>query len=255
MAKITSNEYVKVLWVPDAYLTNAQAAHPTVAQLTAPQVVDLSPAIAWSDFELGASDSEDIEDRGITDSGNAVSRGFSNFTGTLSFFRDANPDDTTSDYNIAWDTFKIPRTYGYLVIRVAEKRWDAPIAAGDRVSLFRFCADVIVDDTEGDDSVKFTVTYLPQGFMFPYATVQANSASVLGNVAATRSASVGSPYVLLPTLDGKDVRVVSSYTSSDSTKATVSTNGVVTPVAAGTVTISVNNPSASSAATQTLTVS
>ena len=88
MAKITSNEYVKVAWVLDASMTPAQAAVPPAAILNA--ALDLSPAIAWQDFALGSTDSDNVEDRGITDPGNAVSRGFSNFEGTLSFFRDSN---------------------------------------------------------------------------------------------------------------------------------------------------------------------
>ena len=61
MAKITSNEYVKVAWILDGSITTAQAQYPTTAQLNA--AVDLTQAIAWQDFELGASDSDDIEDQ------------------------------------------------------------------------------------------------------------------------------------------------------------------------------------------------
>lgn len=252
MAKITSNEYVKVAWVLDANMTTDQAKAPTVGILNA--ALDLSPAIAWQDFALGATDSDDVEDRGITDPGNAVTRGFANFEGTLSFFRDANPNDATSPYVQAFETFRTPRTYGYLVMRVAEKKWNDPWAVGDRVSVFRFVADIITDDAEGDDSVKFTVSFLPQGMLYPYTVVKGSPASAIAGVAATATMAPGDVDVLLPTIDGQDVRATSTYVSSDSTKVTVSANGVVTAVAAGTANVTVNHPAATAAVTQAVTV-
>lgn len=249
MAKITSNEYVKVAWVLDASMTPTQAAAPSAAILNA--AIDLSPAIAWQDFALGATDSDDVDDRGIVDPGNAVTRGFANFEGTLSFFRDANPDDTTSDYVKAWETFKVPRTYGYLVLRVAEKRWSDPFAAGDRVSVFRFVADVITDDTEGDDSVKFSVNFLPQGVLYPYTRV---SGGTIAGVAATGNLAVGASAALNPTIDGKSIRAVATYKSSDTSVASVSANGVETGVSAGTATITVSHPGATASITRTVTV-
>lgn len=251
MAKITSNEYVKIAWVLDASMTPDEAKAPTAATLNA--AIDLSPAIAWQDFALGATDSDDVEDRGITDPGNAVTRGFANFEGTLSFFRDANPDDVSSDYVTAWETFKVPRTYGYMVMRVAEKKWDEPFAAGDRVSVFRFVADVIVDDTEGDDAVKFTVTFLPQGLLYPYTMVDA--AGAITGVAPTDTATVGESYILNPTLSGKNVRVGSTYSTADPAIASVSSNGVVTGLSAGTATITVDHPAATAPFIHDVTVS
>lgn len=251
MAKITSNEYVKVAWVLDADMTPAQAAAPSATILNT-NGVDLSAAIAWQDFALGATDSDDVEDRGITDPGNAVTRGFANFEATLSFFREKNVGDQTSDYQIAWDTFKVPRTYGYLVLRVAEKPWSDAWAVGDRVSVFRFVADVITDDTEGDDAVKFTVNFLPQGVLYPYTLV--SDAGVIGGIATTSAMVVGDVDVLLPTASGKNVRAVSEFLSSDSTVVSVSANGVKRALSAGTATITVTAPGTTAPVTQEVTV-
>lgn len=256
MAKITANEYVKVAWIPDALMTPAQAAAPSAALLNdTTRTLELSPAIAWQDFELGAGDSDDVEDRGITDPGNAVGRGFANFSATLSFFRDANQNDTASDYVKAFETFRTPRTYGYLVIRVAEKKWNAPWAAGDRISVYKFIADIIVDDAEGDDSVKFTVSYLPQGIMYPYTVVQAETAATIAGIAATDAMTVGDVDVLQPTLSGADMRSVSTYTSSDSSVVSVSANGVKKALKAGTATVTVRTPGAAATVPQAVTVS
>lgn len=255
MAKITSNEYVKVAWVLDANMTPDQAKAPSETILNAATTVQLSPAIAWQDFALGATDSDDVEDRGITDPGNAVTRGFANFEGTLSFFRDANPDDTTSDYVKAWETFKVPRTYGWLVLRVAEKKWDQPWAAGDRVSVFRFVADVITDDASGDDAVKFTVNFLPQGQLYTYTVVKGAAPASFAGVSATATGTVGDVDVLHPTLSGKDVRTVATYVSDNPAVASVSANGVVKNLSAGTANITVSHPAASAPIVQARTVS
>lgn len=255
MAKITSNEYVKVAWVPDAYMTPDQAKAPTETILNAATTVQLSPAIAWNDFALGATDSDDVEDRGITDPGNAVTRGFANFEATIAFFRDANPGDTTSDYVKAFETFRTPRTYGYLVLRVAEKKWSDAWAAGDRVSVFKFIADIVTDDTDGDDSVKFEVNYLQQGILYPYTVVKGAVPAIFAGVSTTAAMTSGDIAVLTPTLNGKDVRAVSTYTSSDPSVAKVSANGVVTALAAGTSTVTVSNPAASASVEQEITVS
>lgn len=255
MAKITSNEYVKIAWVLDANMTPAQAAAPTETILNAGTTVQLSPAIAWQDYAMGATDSDDVEDRGITDPGNAVTRGFANFEGTLSFFRDANQADTSSDFKKAFDTFRTPRTYGYMVVRVAEKKWDQAWAKGDRVSVFRFVADIITDDATGDDSVKFTVQFLPQGLLYPYTVVRGSTPDPITGITTTKSQTVAAgPYRLVPLLSGKDISAVATYSSSDTTKARTTANGVVVPVAAGSATISVNHAAATAAVTQTLTL-
>lgn len=253
MAKITSNEYVKVAWILDANMPAGTAAAPSAATLNAATTLQLSPAIAWQDFALGATDSDDVEDRGITDPGNAVTRGFANFEATLSFFRDANLSDLTSDYVKAWNAFKTPRTYGYLVLRVAEKHWSAPWADGDRVSVFRFVADVIVDDTEGDDSVKFTVNFLPQGQMFTYTVLAATPKAAL-TVGATLTVAAGEAEVLDVKLSGVDVRAKSTYISSNTAIAYVSANGVVVGRATGSADITVTHPGALAPATVAVTV-
>lgn len=254
MAKITSNEYTKVAWVLDSAMTPAQAAAPSATILNGAGTIDLSPAVAWQDWSLGATDSDDVEDRGITDAGNAVSRGFANFEGTLSFFRDANPNDTTSDYVKAFTTFRTPRTYGYLVLRVADKHWSDPFAAGDRVSVFRFVADAIIDDTEGDDSVKFTVNFLPQGIMHTYTVVSAATPAAISGIAATGTATVGQAKTLIPTLSGTDIRSTAKYTSSDTTKLVVSQSGVYKALASGTATISVSHPGATAPVPHAVTI-
>jgi hypothetical protein len=41
----------------------------------------------------------------------------------------------------------------------------ATTTVGDKVSVYKFVADAITDNTEGEDSIKFGVTFQPQGVL------------------------------------------------------------------------------------------
>jgi hypothetical protein len=89
----------------------------------------------------------------------------------LTFFRGIT-SETTGAYAEAFDTFKAAtdaRTTGYLVTRVG--KGSGEIAIGDVVSVFKFVADAVMDNTEGEDSVKFMVNFMPQGQLSVNKTV------------------------------------------------------------------------------------
>lgn len=247
MAKITSNGNIKIAWVLDANMTAPSA--PTLSSITGG--VDLTDAISWQDFTMGPTDSDDVEDRGISSVGSETSRGFANYEGNLTIFREKNMADTSSVYRTAYLTFKTPRTLGWIVMRVgkpASTAW----AANDIVSTFQFIADYTQDDTDGDDSVKVVIPMLPQGQMFPQTRIAVASPVVISPT--TSSGAAGTVLALYPTLGGADVRSTSTYVSADPTKARVSANGVITRVATGSSVITISNPSANAVATHTATV-
>lgn len=161
--KIQSNGNLAVYWVPKADVTDEAAflSAPYDVQITGG--VNLTAAIAWDGYELGASESNKIDDKGIADASNAQSRGFAQFSGALTFFRGIT-SETTGAYADAFDTFKAAtdeRVEGYLVQRIGAG--SGAVAAGDVVSIFKFIADAVMDNTEGEDSVKFMVKFQPQG--------------------------------------------------------------------------------------------
>jgi hypothetical protein len=164
--KMVSNYKIRVDWVDSADVTDEDAfiTAPSAALITA-DGVDLTNAIAWDSYDLGTQDSNKIDDRGIVDEGQVQTRGFAQYTGSLMFFRDADPD-ATSDYNTAFETFKAAtdgsKPQGFLVTRIGVDADDAH-AAGQIVSVFKFIADAFMDNTEGEDSVKYMVNFMPQG--------------------------------------------------------------------------------------------
>jgi hypothetical protein len=166
--KTTANGKIKVYWVPVANITgteDAWVAAPDISDFAASGSIDLTAAIAWDSYELGSTDSNKIDDRGIVDEGAVQERGFAQFAGSLMFFRGITSETSGAYYN-AFEAFKAAtdgsRPVGFLVTRVGIANTTA-LAAGQTVSAFKFIADAFMDNTEGEDSVKFMVNFAPQG--------------------------------------------------------------------------------------------
>lgn len=247
MAKVSSNEHVKVAWILDADLTNPDSPSPTELNGDG---IDISQAIALDGYELGATDSDDNEDRALTDVGSAVTRGFANYAASLPFFYDADFSDTTSVYNDAFDAFRTELTTGYLVSRVGPF-WNTPFAAGDVVSVFKFTAGAVSTDISGD-SYKFVVDYLPQGELYVNTLVE--TAAPVVALPATVSSTVGDVDVITASVAGKNVTHSAVYSSSDSAVVSVSQLGVTTSNGTGTATITVTHPSSTAPDTVSFTV-
>jgi len=166
--KTQSNGKVKVWWVPVGNITGTEdewVAAPDITDFADSGSIDLTSAIAWDSYELGSTDSNRIDDRGIVDEGAVQERGFAQFAGSLMFFRGIT-SETTGAYANAFDAFKAAtdgsRPVGFLVTRVGLPSTTA-LAADQTVSAYKFIADAFMDNTEGEDSVKFMVNFAPQG--------------------------------------------------------------------------------------------
>jgi len=302
--KIQSNGNVVVYWVAGSAVSNESTfiSSPSVAIITGTNGTNLTEAIAWDGYTLGQAESNKIDDKSILDRTNAKTRGFAQFSGSLTFFRpqtltsvpfasaannatlitltsgsvpvttgasgatsitinattaanvkigmkvtgtgvgtgalvtavdavngvislsvansaavssavfEADMDkielgmrvtgtgvgtgavitaiDKTNkqitvsvattaaiasgsvvtlstSYSLAYDLFKSAtnsRPNGWLVTRVGKPAGTA-LAAGDVISVFKFTADAVMDNTEGEDSMKFMVNFQPQGLV------------------------------------------------------------------------------------------
>jgi len=175
--KSQSNGKLRVWWVASDDIGNEEQflSAPTDYQIGA-LGLDLTQAIAWDGYDLGATDSNKIDDRGIIDEGAVQERGFAQFNGSLTFFRGIT-SETTGAYADAFAAFKAAtdgsRPQGYLVTRIGVPATTA-IAAGQQVNVFKFIADAFMDNTEGEDSVKFMVNFAPQGKLAVNSTVIAD---------------------------------------------------------------------------------
>jgi hypothetical protein len=166
--KTTANGKVKVYWVPVGNITGTEdswVAAPDLTDFSAAGSIELTSTIAWDGYELGSTDSNKIDDRGIVDEGTVQERGFAQFAGSLTFFRGITSEASGAYYN-AFEAFKAAtdgtRPVGFLVTRVGLPATTA-LAATQKVSAYKFIADAFMDNTEGEDSVKFMVNFAPQG--------------------------------------------------------------------------------------------
>jgi hypothetical protein len=163
--KMQSNGNINVWWVPSSEVTDEDqfVEYPTSAIID--EGIELTSAIAWDSYELGATDSNKIDDRGIVDTGAVQERGFAQFSGSLMFFRGIT-SETTGAYATAFAAFKAAtdgtRPQGYLVTRIGIPSATA-LDFPQKINVFKFIADAFMDNTEGEDSVKFMVNFAPQG--------------------------------------------------------------------------------------------
>lgn len=97
--KVMSNGRMRVWWIPSGTLTNTEtdlfATGPKLAEFSKSTTVDLTEAIAWDSFALGAQDSNKVDDRSIIDTGAVQNRGFAQFDAGLNFFRAKFPTAVT----------------------------------------------------------------------------------------------------------------------------------------------------------------
>lgn len=244
--KVTSNGNVHVWILLEADLANYLS--PTATEINT-DGLNVTDAVAWDGTTWpGNTESNDVDDRSLLDRGNAVSRGFGQFEGTLSFFR-PKPGDTTSIYAQAWALLKTPRVPVYVVTRVLQgtEGVETPVAAGDWVNVYKFITDTVNDDTEGEDSYKFIVTFLPQGELAVQTQVKNATAVTLAPL--TLALAVGAHGVVRATLGGHRASQVVTWASSNQAVATVSQSGVVTAVSAGTANITATHDAATGATT------
>jgi len=231
--KVPASGNIRVWWA----LENAFADYknPTATEINAS--VDLSEAVSWNDFDFNLEASNQLEDPAITAVGKVVDRGYTNWGGGISFYYPASFDDATSTYSEVYDLLDAPRTKGFIVMRIDGAEVSADAAAGEFVHVLKVMTDGYAESVTGEEAFRYTVTMLPQGDFAVRTVVAGESDAAVAVSPATLATSAGDIDELTATLGGRNYTNGLSYTSSDQTKATVSSAGIVTSVAVGSATI------------------
>lgn len=246
--KVFANGNVDVWVGPVSAIANL--ASPTAGEINA--MLNISNAIAWDGTTIPApTESNDTDDRSIKDRGNATSRGFAQYEGTLNLFRPKVLGDTSDDYGKTFEFFRKPRFTFIAVVRTLQgvENELTPAVAGEYVSVFVFHADTFINDLDGETSYKYTVELLSQGAVYSNTLVKLASPPTVVNASLSGSLAVGDTAVLRATLGTHRATQLVEWVSSDPEIANVSANGVVTARAIGTASITANHPSASAAST------
>lgn len=246
--KVYSNGYLNIVFVPVSGLANPAA--PTATEIAAG--LNISVAVAWDGTTFpNMTESSDVEDRSILDAGNATTRGFTQYEGALNLFYPRDLKDTTSDYGKVFQLLRTPGETFWVITRILQnvKGQASPFEVGQFVSTFKFIADTFINELEGEDSYKYLVELLQQGFAYSNTLVGPTPAPTVTNASVSGSIAVGDHAVLRATISGHWANQIVRWTSSDPAVATVSQNGVVTGVSSGTAEITATHPSASAPST------
>ena len=238
--KVPSSGNIRVWW--GATSAFADYKNPTAAEINA--CLDISDAVSWNDFDFNMEASNQLEDPAITALGKTFDRGYANWGGSISFYYPKNFGDAGSKYSLVYDTLDAPRTSGFVVMRADGAESAAVAADGDFVHVLRVMTDGYAESVAGEEAFRYTVTMLPQG-TYAARTCVGGGTPVL--TPATLSSTAGDHDQLAVTWGGRVYTNGVTYTSSDATKATVSTGGVVTSVATGSATITATSPDAGTA--------
>jgi hypothetical protein len=158
MAKMMSPN-TTIWWVPDS--VNWNPAAPSAALLTTAR--NISCAVV-SGYTLNATDSDTDDSTSICDGANVELPTYYNYEANITFFRDSNVADITSDYSKAFNFFKAGRQPGWLVRRVGYLS-SVAAAATQVVSSYKVISDYPQDVVEDGGPIEFTVPFLPQGNM------------------------------------------------------------------------------------------
>lgn len=256
--RVFSDGYVDVVVIRQNQLADPTA--PLASELNS-NGINVSNAIAWDGTTWpNNTDSNDTDDRSIKDVGNATTRGYAQYEATLNLFYPKDLTDSASDYGKAYQFFKdtATRIPVYIVTRILQTAPNSiqPFVEGDVVSVFKLGTDAFVADTEGEDSYKYAINFLPQGGVWPYTqVVDAVKETILVTAPAGLPTAVGQKRALRATLNSKRMTNQVEWHSSNLAVATVSPNGVVTAVGTGTANITATHPAGTVSAAQAVTVS
>lgn len=156
MPKMLSAGNIKLVFVPGAAGISDYHA-PTVTELSATGVLDLSELVTYANYKFGATGEDTLDDPALTARSNAKAPGLVNLEAGMDFFRWT---DVAED--IAWTTFTEAGIDGWLVERKGAD-WEDDFAAAEELKVARILTGNPQDLTpEKGGYVKFHQEFYPQ---------------------------------------------------------------------------------------------
>ena len=227
---------------------------PTVAEVNA--TLNVTPTVAWSDYSFGSQASNQVSDPSVADVGNAMTRGFAQFGGSISFFYPSSYDNASDITSNTFDAFDEVNTLGYILIRsdgVVTPAGAHVAINGDFWSIYRVISDGWADVNTGETSFKYTITFKPQGDLWTNAYV-GTTVAVTASLNGGPTLAVGAKKAGIAYITGRQVTTLGypgafKWTSSDPSKVTVDANGLAKGIAAGTATLTATWPATGTSST------
>jgi len=255
MAKVYSNKRRTLFSATTGSNPFADEAAPSAAELNA--MLNFSSAVKWDSTDVGVQESDQIDDRVLTDAGTAKRAGFAQFGGTVNLLT---PKDQADTADIAVQSAAL-----FATENMRQQLWIAdrivplsstPIVAGNTINLYKVLTDAKQNQTEGENSYSYTVSLLPQGTVIPGYVVGSAVAGDIVIAGHNDSISLaGGVYTWgKATYEGNDITNLATWTSTDTTILTIDNHGIVTALTTGTASIVPSYPGAAVHAGLAITV-
>lgn len=245
--KIASNKNTLLALGPKTAVPDV--LDPKLAELLT--TTNVSEATKWDGYDFGIESSEQDEDRALTDSATAATRGYENFGGTVNFYT-PRPSDTSSIYRKARNLAGVPHTE---LVNIQRDGYPAaaPFAAGQVINTYHTITDAR-GEQRGDKNRYWSTDFKPKGFVGINRIVPSTTAKPVAVTGGTTVAA-GATTQLKAVYEGNDITVGAEWRSSDESKAVVTKHGIVIGVAAGTVNITATYPGSAAGTAKAITVS
>lgn len=247
--KYEAQQNITIWWVlPNGF---ADPDSPRTTEVNAG--LNITDVVTWENFGFGQQAANLIDFRSVNQNAAARTRGLENYGGTLGFFFPADYTNGSDQATQVYNALSKPGTYGYIVIRVDGKKTSEIAANGDYVSVFRVASDGWNWSGAGENPVTYQITFQPQGNVAVYSVLNDGTPTLVATP-STVSVAVGAKSLIKVTLEGREYTRGLKYTSSDSTKAVCSKNGVIRGLAVGSATITATDPNSNVSTTIAVTV-
>jgi hypothetical protein len=244
MAKVFSNKR-RTLWAATVGSNPfADVTQPTDAEINA--MLKFSAVVKWDSTDLGVQESNQIDDRVLTDEGTAQRAGLAQFGGTVNLLTPKDPSDTndTSVQVAALFATLNMREELWIVERVVSLA-TSDAAPGDTVTVYKVMTDAKKNQTEGESSYSYAVTLLSRGTLLPqYVVANGTTAGAITLTGYDAGPAAGSYTWGKATYEGIDITNLADFTVSDPTILSTTSNGIVKAIASGTATLIPSYPGA-----------
>jgi len=210
---------------------------PTLAQLLT--LINVSEATKWDGYDFGPEASEQDEDRALTDSASAASRGYEQYGGSISFYNPL-PSDTSSIYRVTRNLVLAPHTELVLVQRDGYSV-DTPWDEGQVFNIFHVITDAN-SEQRGDKKRFYTIDFKNKGYAGINRIVPSATPSAVAITPATPVVEAGESIQLRAAYEGVDITVGAEWSIDDETIAIVTPHGKLIGVAEGEALVSAAFP-------------
>lgn len=257
--RLPSSGNIQVRW--HAANAFANPAKPTAAEVNAGRII--TDDISWNDFDFGIQASNTINDPSLAAKSNVSDRGATQYGGSISLYLPGDLSDASNAHKVTYDLLKDPRTIGYISIQIDGELSETNVATytggltrsaanNDLISIYKVMTAGYSHAITGEEAFRETISFLPQGEAYVDVVI-ASSITVVTPSTLSLDISDGDIGALTATVNGRAFTRGVRWTTSDPTKATVSQNGIVTPVAAGSATITATYAGATDTTAVTVT--